>query len=427
VDRRALPAPEHSRSELDLVYVPPQNVLERQLVKIWEEVLNLQPIGLKDNFFDLGGNSLLAVRLMSKLEQLLGEKLPLATIFRAPTIEQLLRLLQQEVRSLFYSSLIEIQPSGSKPPLFFVHPAGGHVFRFLDMAHLLGPDQPFYGLQSQGLEDQREPFTEIDAMASHYIKALRAVQPNGPYSLGGWSMGGVVAFEMARQLQANGQKIALLAMVDTQSPNTEEKSTDDSNATLLIQYAQDFGLPLPALISASEHLPQLDPEVQLSYVFQQVSAAGILPPGIDLHQLHRLFRVFRANVRAMQSYVPDPGSVQVTLFKATDKLEFPTRTIRVIHFLSKLSWRKILRLRKIIKQALDDRRDQTMGWGKVAGKGVEVHEISGNHYSMMARPNLDPLAERLKACLEERDANTLDEPTPVNISEEREVLPLIFQ
>jgi thioesterase domain-containing protein/acyl carrier protein len=427
VDRRALPAPEHIRSESDLIYVPPQNVLERQLVKIWEEVLNLQPIGLKDNFFDLGGHSLLAVRLMSKLEQLVGEKLPLVTIFRAPTIEQLLRLLQQEVRSLFYSSLIEIQPSGSKPPLFFVHPAGGHVFRFLDMARLLGPDQPFYGLQSQGLEDQKEPFTEVDAMASHYIKALRTVQPDGPYSLGGWSMGGVVAFEMARQLQAKGQKIALLALVDTQAPNSKEKSIDDSNATLLIKYAQDLGLPLSALISASEHLPQLDQDVQLPYLFQQLSAAGILPSGIDLHELHRLCRVFRANVRAMQSYVPDPGSVRVTLFKATDKLEFPTRTLRLILFLSKLSWRKIPRLRKIIRRAVDDHRDQTMGWGKVAAKGVAVHEISGNHYSMMAQPNLETLAERLRAYLEEREPNTLEEPTLINITEEREVLPLIFQ
>jgi thioesterase domain-containing protein len=308
-----------------------------------------------------------------------------------------------------------------------VHPAGGHVFRFLDMARLLGPDQPFYGLQSQGLEDQKEPFTEVDAMASHYIKALRAVQPDGPYSLGGWSMGGVVAFEMARQLQAKGQKIALLALVDTQAPNSKEKSIDDSNATLLIKYAQDLGLPLSALISASEHLPQLDQDVQLPYLFQQLSAAGILPSGIDLHELHRLCRVFRANVRAMQSYVPDPGSVRVTLFKATDKLEFPTRTLRLILFLSKLSWRKIPRLRKIIRRAVDDHRDQTMGWGKVAAKGVAVHEISGNHYSMMAQPNLETLAERLRAYLEEREANTLEEPTLINITEEREVLPLIFQ
>ena len=218
VDRRALPAPDRSRPELEKAFVAPRDDLELQLAQIWEEVLGVRPVGVTDNFFELGGHSLLAVRLFALIEKRLGKKLPLTAVFQGATVEHLADLLRQQATPGPQSSLVAIQPGGSKRPLFLVHPAGGQVFPYVHLAQFLGPDQPCYGLQARGLEDGQDPHTRIEDMAAYYIQAMQTVQPTGPYLLGGWSMGGVVAFEMAQQLHAQGQRVALLALLDGRIP-----------------------------------------------------------------------------------------------------------------------------------------------------------------------------------------------------------------
>ncbi|HEX2524309.1 MAG TPA: amino acid adenylation domain-containing protein, partial [Terriglobia bacterium] len=223
VDRRSLPAPDRARPESENAFVAPRDDLELQLTHIWEDVLGVRPIGVRDNFFELGGHSLLAARLLASIENRLGKKLPLATVFQGATVEHLAAILRQDAKPAPRSSLVAIQPAGSKRPLFLVHPAGGHVFPYVHLARYLGPDQPCYGLQARGLEEGEEPHTRIEDMAADYIKALRTVQPIGPYLLGGWSMGGLVAFEMAQQLHAQGEGVDLLALLDARITHPDEK------------------------------------------------------------------------------------------------------------------------------------------------------------------------------------------------------------
>jgi amino acid adenylation domain-containing protein len=218
VDRRALPAPEHTRSEPVDTFVAPRDGLERQMTQLWEQVLGVRPIGVQDNFFELGGHSLLAVRLFVQIKEVFDKHLPLATLFQAPTVEQLANVLRQEGWSAPWSCLVAMQPGGSKRPLFCVHPGGSNVLCFADLVRYLGPDQPVYGLQAQGLDGQLPPHTRVEDMAAHYIKEIRTVQPEGPYLLGGVCFGCIIAFEMAQQLQAQGQQVALLLMMDTYPP-----------------------------------------------------------------------------------------------------------------------------------------------------------------------------------------------------------------
>lgn len=218
VDRRALPKPDQVRPNLEKAFVAPRNALETQLAKIWEEVLGIQPIGVRDNFFELGGHSLLAVRLFALIDKQCGKSLPLATLFQQGTVEQLASILRQKGWSLPWSSLVPIQPQGSRQPFFCIHPGGGNVLCYADLARHLGPNQPFFGFQARGLDGKQAPHTKILDMATHYIQDLRVLQPQGPYLLGGFCTGGIVAFEMAQQLHAQNQKVALLVMVDCGYP-----------------------------------------------------------------------------------------------------------------------------------------------------------------------------------------------------------------
>src|SRR5262249_46858595 len=164
---------------LERTFVAPRDMLERQLTQIWENILAIKPIGIRDNFFDLGGYSLLAVRLFEEIEQATGKTLPLATLFQAATIEQLADLLRQEEWSAPWSSLVAIQSNGSKPSLFLIHAVGGNVLHYRDLSRYLGPDQPFYGLQAQGLDGKQVPHTRVEDMAALYIREIRTLQPEG--------------------------------------------------------------------------------------------------------------------------------------------------------------------------------------------------------------------------------------------------------
>ena len=187
----------------------------KQLMSIWKELLGIDSVAPDQNYFDLGGDSSLAVHLFAQIERVFNVKLPLATLFEAPTIEELARILRREARSSGWSPLVAIQAAGSRPPFFCVHGAGGNVLIYRDLARRLGSDQPFYGLQAPGLDGSCPPLARVEDMAALYAKEIRRVQPSGPYFLGGYCLGGTIAFEIARQIQAQGERVALLAMFDT--------------------------------------------------------------------------------------------------------------------------------------------------------------------------------------------------------------------
>ncbi len=212
IDRRALPAPADGVHPNPKEPVAPRDGVELQLVAVWEQVLGISQVGVRDNFFDLGGYSLLALRMFSAIEQIFGTRLPMAMLFQAPTIEQLADVLRNGGCSVRWRSLVAIQAHGTRRPFFVVPGVGGNVLVFARLSRLLGEDQPFYGLQAQGLDGKAKPFTRIEDMARHYIAEIRTVQANGPYQLGGTCTGGLVAYEMAQQLAGEGEEVQLAIM-----------------------------------------------------------------------------------------------------------------------------------------------------------------------------------------------------------------------
>lgn len=377
LDRRALPAPD-GKQFLNDAFVAPRNTLELFLTKTWEKVLEVQPIGIKDNFFDLGGHSLLAVRLFAQIMEVCGKNLPLATLFQAPTVEQLASLLSEEKWSPSWSSLVAIQPGGSKPPLFCLHLALGHVLFYRDLAQRLGTDQPVYAFQPQGLDGTRPRHTRIEEMAAHYIKEMRALQPEGPYYLGGSSFGGLIAFEMAQQLQVQGQKVGLLALFDTYAPGFPKLSPADRS----LRY-QVYSL-LRRVDLHVGNLLLLEREAKLKYAREKAMLVrGRLKWSIKKRIKKVAARLARSNgnsvsgesphgmdvaLQQLREYVPQIYPGHVTLFRAS-------------------------------KQDPGSDNDQDLGWRKLAARGVEIHEIPGYHGSIVMEPRVRILAEQLQACL----------------------------
>ncbi|HEX7956811.1 MAG TPA: thioesterase domain-containing protein, partial [Pyrinomonadaceae bacterium] len=245
--------------------------------------------------------------------------------------------------------------------------AGGNVFSFAELARRLGPAQPFYGLQARGLDGVHAPQTRVEDMAAHYVEAVRTVQPEGPYLLGGWSMGGAVAFEMARQLQEQGQAVALLALLDAPAPTAEDAQRADDELALLAAFAQDVGLPLDRLALSAEDL-QLAPRALMAHVLQAAQAADLMPPDVDLAQIELLFAVFKANVLARRGYSPRAHSFPLALLRASEP-------------------------------AGDDAGDESLGWNDLTAGAAEICRVPGDHYSMLREPHVGRLAEELEARL----------------------------
>jgi amino acid adenylation domain-containing protein len=212
IDRRALPAPADDMNANPKEPMAPRDGVELQLVALWEQVLGISQVGVRDNFFDLGGYSLLALRMFSAIEQIFGTRLPMAMLFQAPTIEHLADVLRDGGCSVRWRSLVAIQAHGTRRPFFVVPGVGGNVLVFARLSRLLGEDQPFYGLQAQGLDGKARPFTRIEDMARHYVAEIRTVQAHGPYQIGGTCTGGLVAYEMAQQLMGEGEEVQLAIM-----------------------------------------------------------------------------------------------------------------------------------------------------------------------------------------------------------------------
>jgi len=200
---------------LESNYVPPSDTLEAQLIEIWEDVLGVTRIGVRDDFFQLGGHSLLAARMFARIAEKLLKNLPLATMFQAATIRDLAQVIREEGWTPHWSVLVPIREHGNKPPLFLVHGLHGNVLNFYGFRHHIPADQPLYGVQAIGLDTGRAALGSIPYMAEYYIKEIRSVQPVGPYFLGGFSAGGLVAYEMAQQLVGAGEHVQFLALFDS--------------------------------------------------------------------------------------------------------------------------------------------------------------------------------------------------------------------
>ena len=198
-------------------YVPPRNAVESKLEQIWKELLSLNQVGIHDDFFELGGYSLLAVRLMSQIEKEFSVKLSLSMLMEQPTIAHLSEHILNHQTKSREEIIVTLQSKGIKPPLFCVHPVGGSVFSYVPLSRRLGNYRPFYGIQSPGFNGVELPET-IEDIASLYLSVIRSMQKQGPYNLSGWSFGGVVAFEMAQQLRQSGDEISELILIESYTP-----------------------------------------------------------------------------------------------------------------------------------------------------------------------------------------------------------------
>ncbi|MEO1004241.1 MAG: amino acid adenylation domain-containing protein [Cyanobacteria bacterium J06638_38] len=382
IDRRALPAPNTSRNTQETSLFPPRDQLEQQLAQIWSEVLDVYPIGIRDDFFALGGHSLLAVQLMARIQQQFGKNLPLATLFQGATIEQLGNILRQQTNSLSWSPLVPIQSQGSKAPLFCLPGAGGNVIYFYDLARYLGTDRPCYGLQALGLDGESQPHNRIEDMATHYLKAIQAVQPQGPYFLAGHSSGGLVAFEMATQLQQQGHEVGLVAIFDMEAPIRDRYpiGADWDCAQWLTRIAGIIGHYVGKDLGVSgEALRLLETEQQLSYIGERLKMVDLLPPEAGIKQVRGLVRVFQANYQASAQYQPRQiYPTPVTFFRAKEVYFDDTATDKLSQIRQQPSW----------------------GWEQFSTVPVETHVVPGDHITMLAQPHVALLAEKLSICLE---------------------------
>ncbi|MEK8015950.1 MAG: thioesterase domain-containing protein, partial [Candidatus Parabeggiatoa sp.] len=365
--------PRHSRPNLLKTYVAPRNELEQRIADAWAKSLGIEQVGIYDDFFELGGDSLLAVQLIVKLRDILQVDLSAHSLLNAPTIAALAELFidktnpelsNQHARQL-PSTLVEIQTGDrQKPPLFLVHPVGGHVYFYHDLTHHLGTEQPVYGIQAQGIDGKAKVLTQVEKMATQYIEAIRVIQPEGPYFIGGSSFGGTVAFEMAQQLHAQAQQVALLAMIDT--PGLGYMPTKLADDAEILAYLLEVGENI--LVSVDE-LRKLEPDEQLLYCLEQMNRANRTLSDLDMTHFRNVLKLFKVNSEAMWNYIPQVYPGRVIFFRAKEREAFLPH-------------------------------HPEMAWIDLAAEGIEIYVVPGNHITMNYPPHVQFLAKRLKVCLE---------------------------
>ncbi|VVS94553.1 non-ribosomal peptide synthetase [Desulfoluna spongiiphila] len=297
--------------------VAPETELEEALAAIWRGAFERDAIGVTDSFFALGGNSLLSIQVLSRIHRELGVELPLHSLFEAQTIRKLAEFMETYKAAEAWSPLVALQTESEGTPLFWVHPSDGNIFYYNRVSECLRDDMPSYGLQAHGLSSSMAPLTSIEEMAAHYIKAIQTVQKHGPYHLGGWCMGGFVAYEMARQLQGAGHTVRRLVLVNTP---TQEQWLDsylkvgESFLNLMKLVVEDIQTPLDFLGMSPEAFSDRPREEQYTLFYDGASFAGLLPRDMSLGQFKLIIPVVEANMGAMCRYSPQGVAIEKTLF-----------------------------------------------------------------------------------------------------------------
>lgn len=342
VNRQALPMPSANSAVGSIG--KPRNTLEFHLVKIWEDVLGRTPVGIHDSFFELGGHSLLAVKLFDRIEKTFGKKLPLDTLwFEGATIETLAGILEREKETITWPELVEIKTGGDMAPLFCVHTMGGNLFHYYELARALSPQLPVYGLQARGVYGKYSARDNVADIAADCINVMRRRQPHGPYRITGFSSGGIVAFEMAQQLHAAGEKVSALALLDCYAPGIKLKG--------------NYWRQIRKLLT-----------INGLRRFQERLYHRILQP-LGLRRLRQIHTIGEAHRWAHWNYRPISYPDRIDLFVAAESGKKAT--------------------------------DPLLGWSKVAGGDLMVHPIPGTHGLMVKSPHVEVLAEKLQYILDQ--------------------------
>jgi amino acid adenylation domain-containing protein len=372
LDRKALPAPGDDACARR-GYEAPVGETEEALAGIWAEVLGLERVGRWDNFFERGGNSLLALRLFARVRRELGCDLPVATLFRGGTVRHMaeaVRAHDEPAVAPETAPLVPLRATGTLPPLFVVHPAGRRVANYAALVERLGPDQPVYGLQDVG-DDLGRP---VERIAAEHLRAVRAVQPHGPYHLAGWSFGGVVAYEMAVQLERAGERVAFAGVLDTVAPPFGRNRREPDDADLVLGLARDVAAQMGRPFTPSaDALTGAGLDEKLRRAVEALHAQGAAPDRFDAADLRGHVEVIRARNRATAAYRPGAYGGPLTLFAAADNpVEFA-------------SW---FGLRT-------DEEARTYGWCRLA-PAARAHRVPGGHVTMGMEPHVETLAARVR-------------------------------
>jgi SagB-type dehydrogenase family enzyme len=418
INRQALPEPDISALRADHDFVPPRTTTEEQLAAMWVEILRLdqagiraegaQPddVGIHSNFFECGGDSLLAVQLITRVREAFAVELPVRSLFASPTIAGIAELIENTLPAQAATAtqhdtalkwqrvpphLITIQPGENKQgekktPFFCVHPVAGIVFPYYDLATALGTEQPFYGLQSVGIAGEEAPLKRVEEMAAHHITAIKAIQPMGPYQVGGWSFGGLVAFEIAQQLHRAGNPVSLLVLLDTPALIGDRRHIWWLKFKLFAAVVPRYIWPyindyLTLLVSAERQrnphvakrtLPRLDAGQRphkVGRVHQLMESAKLVKRAIRRPDVRQMLKVMQANSVASGGYTPSAYPNRLTLLHTESS------------------------------RALFSPTDPTLGWGQLVAGGVTVQRVPGHHMNFLRHPHVGEVAATLSACL----------------------------
>ena len=292
IDRKALP----KEGGVERIYLAPRNDTEQRVARVWSEILGLEKVSVEANFFELGGNSLLAMRILSRLEKGFEAKFRLSMLFNAQSVADVATLIDQELNPADWSPVVSIREQKAAKNLFMVHPVGGTVFCYQPLAQELSGVN-VYGLQASGLEEHQSLYASFESMASFYIESIKKVQPQGPYLLGGQSLGGLIAWEMTQQLEAQGETVEHLYLIDSYDPKClGDKLAKESQGALIIE---QFGAQLDI---KEQDLVGLDGTSQVTLIYNRARDRGLVADELGLSQVQRVIAVGKANAEAMRVY-----------------------------------------------------------------------------------------------------------------------------
>ncbi|MEM7534082.1 MAG: amino acid adenylation domain-containing protein [Chloroflexota bacterium] len=363
VDRKALPEPDVVVRATE--YVTPRDPVELRLAQIWEQIVGVSPIGVYDNFFEIGGDSLLAIRLIAKIEQAFGQRIQLQMIFQEGTIEQFARVLRADYVPPAWSPVVCLQPKGDKTPIFFVHPSGGSAFSYHQIAALMGTERPFYAVQPRGTEPGQAFHDSVEEMAADYVKAIYEVQPEGPYLLAGWSFGGLVNIEMARIMEQDGKEAPLVIMIDTPAPYANNMGVEDDVEFLLERlpyFHQQISLDKLDFYNSNEE--------KVKYMMQEMRIGGLLQPDIDDKDARHWLNLYKHHNQIADLYTPSaPFPGKIVFFTPGEEIPF------------------------------DVRMGSPEEWADFATNGLEILESAGNHFTMVSPTNTPVLVDHIQACI----------------------------
>jgi thioesterase domain-containing protein/acyl carrier protein len=337
-------------TETETTRIPPRDAMELEVAQVWQAIFGHE-VGIDEDFFALGGDSLSAMDLLARIDRQCGVPLPISALLKKPTVAGLASALVDRRGPGGWSPLVPIQSEGDRPPLYCVHPGGGNVLCYVELARALGPSQPLFGLQAPGVDEGRSPLISVEAMARCYLDAIESAMPVGPIRLCGWSFGGVVAFEMARRLAEEGRPVERLVLLDA-------------------GFVYSFAI-LRALIPSEQPLVQFlgaERDAIFPEFRRYAERSQIIPSGASNVQIRRIFEVFMANVEALYIYRPEAyRGGPITLMMAEEPFA-------------------------------DRRRDPVGEWRRLCGE-LEIVSVPGNHLTMLRSPHVATLAERLKSRL----------------------------